>query len=662
MDFVYDTAYDDDPTFVTSGNTTNNSSGQRHSSGLGIPSTPQLKLPNFQQLQTNYDITKKFSNLKILQNLTGSASDDPHSTSNQRNSAFSRFGGLNRYVGGSVDQDEEDEGEEKTAAFKYAKNSLDLISYTTSSYTSASASGASVSSSPVLNSAAAVVDILHHPSSSASTSTGGKDVASGNILANRLSRVLNQTNYDSSIKDSLLFLQSKIAESESSADSSNDNGIQDDKNDIQIGGGKNDSGDKVSLGSGVNYKYISSPSILGSIARRNLRGDVETDLLKLHFSSLKQFQMIVSKLKFVKQDLDDLNSCFNEIDSLLTNNISGNSKVEFEINDLIQKRDSLKVKRALLNSFKSNFTLNHYEEHYLVSEKVDDEYFRILDRVNVIYQNCDILLSLNNDKLGIAIMNKMSKLLDVATERISMGLKKQLALIYLQSNFSKDQESINIFQKSLIFVLQKNKDKFDGIVAEIIESRSRIINEDFVNQLNGYTKEATDANAHANSHGRRSTSLFMSQYDSKRFISDLLAYLHNVIVNELELAESLFNFDQGELINKDLSIVIQSVVNKVVGSLSTTIRGSFESILRQETKPAVIVELYQLVELYCMMYGKLISGEQSELLNTLNSLKLEIVEKLFNLVRLKLKELKLEGDAELDDIDEDLLNLPDWIR
>ncbi|GME84492.1 unnamed protein product [Ambrosiozyma monospora] len=61
------------------------------------------------------------------------------------------------------------------------------------------------------------------------------------------------------------------------------------------------------------------------------------------------------------------------------------------------------------------------------------------------------------------------------------------------------------------------------------------------------------------------------------------------------------------------------------------------------------------------MYGKLISGEQSELLNTLNSLKLEIVEKLFNLVRLKLKELKLEGDAELDDIDEDLLNLPDWL-
>ncbi|GMG19807.1 unnamed protein product [Ambrosiozyma monospora] len=409
MDFVYDTAYDDDPTFVTSGNTTNNSSGQRRSSGLGIPSTPQLKLPNFQQLQTNYDITKKFSNLKILQNLTGSTSDDQHSTSknDSRNSSFSRFSGLNRYVGGSVDQDDEDEGQEKTAAFQYAKNSLDLISYTTSSYTSASS--ASVSSSPVLNSAAAVVDILHHPSSSSRTTTGGKDAASGNILANRLSRVLNQTNYDSSIKDSLLFLQSKIAESESSGDISNDNGIQEDKNDIQIGGGKNDSGDKVGMGSGVNYKYISSPSILGSIARRNLRGDVETDLLKLHFSSLKQFQMIVSKLKFVKQDLDDLNSCFNEINSLLTTNIEGNSKVESEINELIQKRDSLKVKRALLNSFKSNFTLNHYEEHYLVSEKVDDEYFRILDRVNIIYQNCDILLSLNNDKLGIAIMNKMSK-------------------------------------------------------------------------------------------------------------------------------------------------------------------------------------------------------------------------------------------------------------
>ncbi|ODV84215.1 hypothetical protein CANARDRAFT_8892 [[Candida] arabinofermentans NRRL YB-2248] len=559
MDFVFDT-YDES---FNNGDGSSNNSGGGFVSSLPVPSAP-LKIPSFHRQS---EITRKFSNLNILKSINGKSKSN------------------------STDEKTE-ETNESTLAVKYAKVSLDLIS-SASSYTPSS------NSSLPINQSMSLTD--------------------SHALGARLSRVLNQTSFDSSIRQSLLILQARADQNEQ---------------------GNSDYG--------MDYKNLTGPNVLGSISRRKLRGDIENDLLRQHFQSLKKFQLVASKLNLIKQDLDDLNSCFDEIDGKVTKNIEESKDFKNEVTELIDKRNLVKVKRDLLNSFKSNFTLTHYEEHILRNEKIDDEFFTVLDKVETIYTNCDILLSMDNDKLGISIMNQMSLLMDLATDRISVSLKKNLTLIYIQNDFKKDVESINNFQKSLIYILRKNKDKFDSIVSEIIESRSRIVTEEFIAQLNMYSNEVKS---------NKKGSIMVPSLDPKRFMSDMLAYLHSVIVNELELVEGLFNFDQAEITNGDLSLVIQSVVNKVLGSLSRPFKGACDSTIRQETKPVIIVELYQLLDLYRMMFSKL--TEHNDLIQSLTVLQSDTIEKLFNLVSLKLKEIKIESD--LEEVDEDVLGLPDWL-
>ncbi|ESW98547.1 hypothetical protein KL918_002064 [Ogataea parapolymorpha] len=533
MDFVFD-AYDD-------------YSGDSQASSLPVPSAP-LKIPN---IPLQGDLTRKFSNLSILNHIK------PKNKDKHQN--------------------------EDTAAFRYAKTSLELLN----------ASNASL--------------VPLEPTA---------ETTDSNVLAGRLSRVLNQSNFDSTIRQSLLLLQSRTEERAASVD-----------------------GD-------IDYKNLTSPNMLGSIARRKLRGDVESELLRQHFQSLKKFHLVVKKLNVIKQDLDDLNSCYDEIDGRLSESLQDTAEYKKEVKDLIQKRDLVKIKKSLLVGFRSTFTLSAYEEHVLQNGDVDQEFFNVVQKVEKIYANCDILLSMNNDKLGISIMNQMSSHLQQANERISNFLRKNLNSIYVQNDFAKNPDSIANFQRALVSVLSRNKDEFDSIVSDIIENRSRIVSEEFMSQLNGYSNEIRS---------KPNKSFIMSSYDSKRYLSDVLAYLHNVIANELEIVESLFTFDQE--VSADLLPVIRTVVNKVLGSLSRPFKSSYETILRQETKPGVVVELYQLLGLYKHMFEKL--TQDNSLIESLSQLQKDSFKKLLILVSLKIKEIKVE--SEVEEIDEEVLGLPDWL-
>lgn len=514
MDFVFDAdSYED--------------SGE-----LPTPSAP-LKLTNF-QLQN--DLTKQLSKLNILKSL---------------NDRFST--------------DEPTESVEESQAFKYARNSLNLVTDDT-------------------------------PTTLHDVQTRNSDTS---ILSNRLSRVLNQNNYESSLRQSLNVLQTRADE----------------------------------------YQDLTGTGTAGLLARRKLRGGVEEEILKEHYMALRRFQPIAQKLEYLQGDLEEVNTTHEAIESRLKSVIDKSSTVREKVGAKMDQRDVIRSQRALLASFKNNFTLNQYEEHYLQNEPVSEEFFKILDKVEQINDKCSILLSMENDSLGIFVMKQMSRTTDLATDRMTSYLKKNM------NQPGRDAQSVALLQKSLIYIRKHSMEKFNSIVGDLIETRSRAIGEEFNSQLKGYS-----------GHNRKIS--YMSSFDSKRFVSDLLAYVHSVIVNELELAESLFTFDQQDF-SDELGLVIESVGNRVVGSLGRPLRAAVETSLRQEQKPASVINLCDLLELYTMMYGKLIDPEKSELVLTLQQLKTESKDRILALIQMRLKELRVESEAE--EIDPDFLGIPDWL-
>ncbi|GMF58305.1 unnamed protein product [[Candida] boidinii] len=287
---------------------------------------------------------------------------------------------------------------------------------------------------------------------------------------------------------------------------------------------------------------------------------------------------------------------------------------------------------------------------------------------------------MNNEKLGMDIMTKMNLLIEKAIDRIADSIKKQLNSYFRRNEDVKNrsQEEVDAFERSLVYILNKRESRFDEIVSEVTQSRSRSLLDEFLSQLNNYTetvkKEQKQEQAQKLNFLRQgkdiNSSLIITSYDSKRFISDLLAFLHGLIANEKELIDGLFTIslehkDENLSSSKNLDPVITSVLNKVISSISRPFKASFEQILRNESKPLILESLYSLIDLYGMMFRKVLSdssdtstGGNVNLLTTLDIMKEMTVDKLLTVIQTKLKEVS--SSVETDEIDDDL-TIPDWI-
>lgn len=462
-----------------------------------------------------------------------------------------------------------------------------------------------------------------------SKSTRGLD---SDILKSRLDRVLSQAGYDFSLRQSISLLEERI---------NGKNGALSPENDQDS----------------LHQEDLVQPGPSGTINRRKLRGKVEEDMLRRNFLMLHAFQPIARKLEYLKSDLDDLNDSYDGIKARLAEEIGKSGGVRKNLREKVRQRDLLAVKKHLLTSFQDQFMLSQYDEHYLMTGDIDETYFDILQRVSTICSNCDILLGMDNDRLGTFIMAKMGSIKDMATDRMSAYLQKNLNATYHQDSMTRDSQNVLNLQKSMVYIRKNSIEKFNIIVYGLIKQRSQALVSDFNAQLKDYSNAASTRPAAAFDSSKKP--LYLSSYDSKRFLSDVLAYIHSTIVNELEMVESLFSFDQGDVQNQDLLDVIGVVGNKVVDSLSVPLKAALESTIRQEYKIETVVQLYDVIDLYCMMYGKLINSEKSGLVAILLQMKQYARDRLFTLIQERLKALKVTSEAE--ELDEDFLGLPDWL-
>ncbi|ODV94627.1 hypothetical protein PACTADRAFT_23392, partial [Pachysolen tannophilus NRRL Y-2460] len=573
---------------------------------------PPLNLSNLNNYKD--DLTKKFSNLNILKNLQ---------QMKQR-----EIEGKEAPI---VDQEED----KSKLAFKYAKLSLDLINEVDTD---------------------SKISMVSNPLDGETTNTN-------TILTLRLARVLNSSNFNSSVRDALVFLQSRI-------------------DDSQINNGNNGSSTSIL---NINYNSLTDSGLLGSISRRKLRSEIESDILKQQFQTLKSIYPIVKKLNNVKEKLDDLNHFNNEIFNDLNYEINSTKKLKENINLLKNEKSLLTLKKNLLKNFKKNYTLSQYEEFRLINEDIDDEFLNILKKVQTIRNNCSILLSLNNPKIGLTILNKTNNLINLSTEKILNFVTRQLHpknSIFTEDNIHRDSK---IFKKSLIYILNEKPEFFQQIIDDLIQSRSKVLVDEFLLQINGYSEQRSGNNR----------PFLLSAYDSKRFLGDLLAYLHDVIVNERELISSLFDVDEGIIssynpsfsldlnINnhvendedlKDINKIVDKIIEEDVSALSVPLRSNIEQIIRSEGKLTVLQSIYQLLELYNMMYAKVLPSSSKKInttivvdnsiLTTIGSLQKLSIERIFSIVKLKLNSIqhkKDDGSVVIDEEIDDDFNIPEWL-
>lgn len=389
--------------------------------------------------------------------------------------------------------------------------------------------------------------------------------------------------------------------------------------------------------------------IVGSMSRKKFKGRIESELIRNQLNILKQYQPIVKQLKQIEVKLNKLNELSVQTNDKINKNFDFSNKLNLEIKDLNDNKRLIGLKKNLLISFKEKFTLNEYEEFVLNSGDLNNEFFTTLARAERINENCSILLSLDNPQLGLKIIAKSNQMINRSIDRIVSYTNKTLGNMYSLSSKSRLATLHQCFK-----YLQNKLNYFNSIVNTFSESRSKVLVDEFNRQVQGDFE--VNGQGRSSSISSDSRPIYMSAHDPVRFVGDLLAYVHSVSVNESETITSIFTM--GDDNDKEFENIIQDVTDKILQSLSRPIKARVEQIVSTETKLSTLVQIFNLVELYNIMFTKQL-GKAGNIVETVKQLIKVCQDRIFMIISNRLATIKNKNLTKLD------LNLdlqpPEWI-
>lgn len=404
-----------------------------------------------------------------------------------------------------------------------------------------------------------------------------------------------------------------------------------------------------------NIEALVEPGITGSNSRKKLRGEIESDLIKTQGLVLKEYQPVIKNLNSLENDLKNLNKLRESITEKVNKDFQSTKDLNGTVKDLNSTKNLINLKKGLLTSFKNKFTLDVYEEYVLLNGEINDEFFEVLIKCENIHENCSILLSVDNPQLGLKIMSKFNQLINKSLERIISFTNKTLNNLYSLNTTTK----LTTLQKCLKF-LRTRLNYFNSVVENFVDARSKLIIDEFLSQING------DLDKSDNRSGSflRDRPIILSAHDPVRFIGDLLAYIHSVVVNETETISSIFSITTkvNEKENTEYENMIDDITGRILNSLSRSVKSKIEQIISSETKLATIYSIYNLVELYTIMFAKHLkesSNDKHNLLTTVRELAKSSQNKIIWIIQNKLTTIKSSNLAQLE-LNSDL-QPPEWI-
>lgn len=437
------------------------------------------------------------------------------------------------------------------------------------------------------------------------TPTNNDPVVSPTSLSTRLSRVLNTPLLDAAIRDIFATLEARTD----------------------------------------NIANLVEPGVVGLLARRQFRGTVESDLIRSQSLLLKEYQPVIRQLQKLQDRVANLNNLHDLAVAKIASGMASTEKLSSAVSSLRSEKNSLHLKKELLASFRKNFTLNEYEHHVLELGDINDEFFDVLRRAELISDRCSILLSIDNPQLGLKIMNQVNGVVSKALDRIVSYTNKTLANLYSLTTRSR----LETLHRCLRY-LKTKMTFFSSIVNGFVESRSKVIVDEFLVQVNGDLDRLEDSVS-----GRP---LVLSAHDPLRFVGDVLAYVHSVVVNENELIRSIFALDlESADETSEFDAIAADVTLKALTALARPIRSKLDQVVLSEFNLLTLYQLFNLLDLYAIMFTKQLP--RGELIATLQDLIKLAQDKITGIVKNRLVAIRSSNSAQLD-ITPDL-QPPEWI-
>ncbi|KAI1332274.1 oligomeric complex COG6 [Xylariaceae sp. FL0255] len=269
--------------------------------------------------------------------------------------------------------------------------------------------------------------------------------------------------------------------------------------------------------------------------RRQLRLDAQKDVIDSNANIITEFGRVAEQLKRIGNTIDRLNNTYQEMKSHLAIAHDTTAPTVAEATSLIAQKADVETKHQLLTAIRAHFVLPDDDVAVLTqtSEPVDDRFFNVLAKAKRIRKDCEVLLGFANQTLGLDIMDRTSKILNHAFQKLYRWTQKEFETLNLEN------PQINSPVRRALRVLAARPSLFQSCLDFFAETRSQILSDSFYLALTGNTAPG------AKDHSVKPIEL--AAHDPLRYVGDMLAWAHSATVSEREALEVLFVSDGNEI-------------------------------------------------------------------------------------------------------------------
>jgi len=297
-----------------------------------------------------------------------------------------------------------------------------------------------------------------------------------------------------------------------------------------------------------------------------------------------------------------------------------------EATHLLKQRQEAETKKQLLDAFRQHFIISDDDLEVLTSTAVavDDRFFAILARLKKIHADCRILLGSESQQLGLELMDKSSKQLNAAFQKLYRWIQKEFKTLNLEN------PQINASIRRSLRVLAERPALFQSCLDFFAESRERNLSDSFYAALT-----ASPSNLPEDS---TTKPIEYYAHEPLRFVGDMLAWTHSATVSEREALEVLF-VSEGDEIAKGIRAGIESepwlqgtteafdgrksleqLVNRDLAGVARALRQRVEQAIQSDEDPVLAYKIANLIDFYRVTFVRLL-GSDSPVVGTLSTLR-----------------------------------------
>ncbi|KAK4614027.1 Conserved oligomeric Golgi complex subunit 6 [Fulvia fulva] len=363
-------------------------------------------------------------------------------------------------------------------------------------------------------------------------------------------------------------------------------------------------------------------------ARRNLRLDVQEELIQCNGEIVHDFGKVAEQLKRIGSAIANLNTSCVEMRKHINAANRETGPMLDEAKTILADKHQVETKQQLLDAFKKHFVVSDADLAILTStaEPVNDDFFRVLTRVKKIHEDCQVLLGSENQRLGLEILEQSSRHLNAAFQKLYRWVQREFKTLDLEN------PQISAAIRRALRVLAERPTLFQNCLDFFAEAREHILSNNFYSALTGAPVDRE--------HPVMGKAIELSAHDPLRYISDMLAWAHSATVSEREALEVLF-ISEGDEIAKSIKAGIESepwsrdeagdatpfdgrkalneLVDRDLTGVFRQLRQRTEQVVQSHEDATLAYKISNLVTFYTSIFANLL-GEGSSLLDTLRPL------------------------------------------